>query len=162
MSYSPYYDFHSDHRAVGQALLELYNEDPDGTYKGVNFIVRGDEDYNEGFLSAPDEVFENFTMFITDQKNNDKIMNAGNCYGVYSYNAPEIAADIAQTVKTKNCSIASAVMTCDKASALRLAVGIQSVPGPFATLKNRSQQNCLISFIHKPFDINLYGGIEHE
>lgn len=161
-SISPYFDHHSDHRAVGQALYQLHAEDPDGTYGGVRFIVRSEGQYNEGFLSFPDELFASHAFFLSAQDNNERIRSGLEAYGTYDCNEAELAAGILQTVNETNCSLAGAVISSEAVASLRLAIGPQSMRDSFRMLTNWTVQNCFYTVLHDPFDIDQYGGIEHD
>ena len=162
VTYSPYFDVHADHRATGQAVYELYTEDPEGAFGGAMFIVRCEEELNEGFLTYSSQMLNEQVSFITDQSYPDEIGRALEEYSIYNCPVDLIADAIRTEVQEANCSIAKAVMDCEEAGELRLAIGGNSVRDTFALRGRHIAQGCYITYIHKPFDIELYGGIKHE
>ncbi|MBQ9993261.1 MAG: PIG-L family deacetylase, partial [Clostridia bacterium] len=154
-TFTPYYDIHADHRALGRALYELSMEMPD-EFGSANFIVKNEIEYDDEFISEAGGCYGTYASFITTQQYAETIELAYEQYEVYSCDTEAIAEDIASIVSAQGCTIAEAAAQSTAVDTLRLAIGPQSVTTYFDNLRRHTSHRSTITTIHTPFDVNIY------
>jgi len=149
-TFSPYYETHNDHKAIGQALDELYQANS-GSFENVRFIVKNEEQFDIEFMNAPNHAYDTHTSFLVGQSGSAQIRAASEEYGMVHYDPEPIAQSIANLMSTKGCTITEAITQSDAAKQLRLGIGILSVRNSFEALNMRTDHGTRITTLHEPF-----------
>ena len=153
-TYSPYYDPHSDHCAVGKALMSIYEKDPSLDGK-VFFIIKNEEDVEADFLNS--EYYQGNAFLLKDRRSYSSIKAA---VAEYKYAAvPEInkiARELAVLIgDSGQKEVKKAIRSSETISSLRLAIGPNySVQGMFENLDKNLKWGTLHTLLHKPFEMD--------
>ena len=149
-TYSPFYETHNDHKAIGQALYELSGSNS-GCVQNVKFIVKNEEQFDIEFMNEPYDYYNIHTLFLADQSGSAQIRAASEEYELIRCDSEMIAQSIAIIVSTEGCTITEAITQSEAVKQLRLGVGVVSVLGSFQYLNMRTDHGTRITTLHEAF-----------
>lgn len=142
-TFSPYYDTHPDHRALGRGLLNVLGENAENAY----FFVRFDNDMS---FFEESELYDAYSSVIFEQPDLNKLALAINEYGIESCDTETISSELASNLSNGQ-DVKLAVKNAKSAEQLRMAVGFNSVIDLFSSVKTKVNHSAVITIMHKPF-----------
>ena len=150
-TYSPYYDPHEDHKAVGQALMEVYENHQNELKDKVFFIIKNEDDVEKDFKES--KYYKQNALLIKNKKYNSSIEAA---VEEYNFSAPvdtdAIAQELADYMTNNDSDLLEAIENSKTISEIRMAIGPNySVQGMFENLNRNLKENTLRTILHKPF-----------
>ena len=152
-TYSPYYDYHNDHRAVGEALMQVYKNHQTQLQGKVFFIIKNEDDPEKSFKKT--KYYKKNSFLIKNKSYYPTIEAAVNEYKFTADpDTDQISQELADLITNQGCTITEAIKKSKKLSSLRLAIGPNySVREMFNNLDRNLKQKSLHTILHKPFII---------
>lgn len=155
LTYSYYFDPHSDHRTLGYALQNVSQDAGFADHNVAYCMVKMEPSTLSEFYDTRLHYKKAHFRLLQDTSAYDHIAAASAEYGVRCQDmdavTQQIAQDLFDTMQRKNCSLLQAIETTPSVSALRLSVGHLSVPDFFSMVDRHLSETTLVTLIHTPF-----------
>lgn len=147
-SYTPYFDTHQDHRAVGEALKNMAKEVSDNDFL---FIVKFVPECKDSF-EAEEKKHDDKHRLIINRQYKEALNNAYADFFVINNDAEKFGVALARYANENKVDLSTAVKACEELDNLRLGIGPQSVSEYFSSFYDKVNSDDMVTMLHTPFE----------